>query len=150
MGNSTAPRPPRIDGHNTKPGQKPDIKPDANGIIQPTTTHGASTFDDPKKAPFPGQTYTLPAGTVLPPGLGVIADGKDVGGTHAEGHHSIVPTEQMTPQEFEDKYNSLPWASLSRSSPSQFTGVFPLPFPFPFPFVHGSGNGNGNGNGGKR
>jgi hypothetical protein len=58
---------------------------------------------------FPGQSHTLPAGTQLPPGLGVIADGKDVGGTHAPGHHSIVPTQPMTPQEFEDKYTSLPW-----------------------------------------
>ncbi|KYF62143.1 hypothetical protein BE04_31830 [Sorangium cellulosum] len=110
FGNKATPRPPRIEGHNTKPGQKADMVPDANKMLQPNVTQGASTFADPSQAPITGHYHTLPAGTKLPQGLGVVADGKDVGGTHARTHHTIVATEPMTPAEFESKYNSLPWS----------------------------------------
>ncbi|MFC2995166.1 hypothetical protein ACFODO_07800 [Acinetobacter sichuanensis] len=62
-----------------------------------------------------GQIYKLPAGTELPEGFGVIADGSDVTmsngkpGKHYRTHHTIVPCEQMTAENFVNGLQSLPW-----------------------------------------
>jgi hypothetical protein len=109
FGNSHKPRPPRIAGHNLKPGQKPDIVPNDTGLVGPGTPGGASTFGDLAQSAAAGHYHVLPAGTELPEGLQVTADGADVGGERAPTHHTLSPTRDMTPQEFEDLYNGLPW-----------------------------------------
>jgi hypothetical protein len=45
----------------------------------------------------------------MPEGLGIIADGADVGGPHAAGHHTIYPTREMPYEEFAQKFSALPW-----------------------------------------
>jgi RHS repeat-associated protein len=70
---------------------------------------GASTFGDPHQAPLKGQYHRIPEGTELPRGLDVKADGIDVGGPQPPTHHSIYPTESMSPEEFTDKFKGLPW-----------------------------------------
>jgi RHS repeat-associated protein len=110
FGKKTGPRDPRIQGYNLKPGQTPDMVPDANGMVGPTEPPtGASTFADPNQAPVGGHYHTIPAGTELPEGLGVNPDGSDVGGSQPPTHNTIYPTQEMTPEEFVDKYQALPW-----------------------------------------
>jgi hypothetical protein len=102
FGNKSGPRAPRagtdievVDGNvsgQTPPGVK-----------------GASTFTDPLRTSLSGHYHTLPAGTTLPKGLGIFADGEDVGGTQPWGHRTIYPTEDMTFQEFTDLFLNLPW-----------------------------------------
>jgi hypothetical protein len=70
---------------------------------------GASTFTDPKAAPLTGQYHVLPEGTELPDGLGVHADGEDVGGNAPYGHRTIYPTAPMTFSQFQELFNGLPW-----------------------------------------
>ncbi|MED1790097.1 hypothetical protein P4V47_21930 [Brevibacillus laterosporus] len=77
----------------------------------PPLPKGASTVTDVNKAPLSGHYHVLPAGTELPSGLGVIADGKDVlkNSTHGPGHNTIYPTRQMTVNQFNELLKSLPW-----------------------------------------
>jgi len=72
---------------------------------------GASTFTDPQHpdVPLSGQYHKLPAGYELPQGLGIHADGQDVGGTAPWGHRTIYPTHRMTVQEFQKTWEGLPW-----------------------------------------
>jgi hypothetical protein len=117
FGNTAGPRPPRIQGVNTAVGQKADLVPNAAGNLEPPTPEqlanldvkGASTFADPSKAPIGGHHHVLPEGTEMPEGLGIIADGKDVGGAHGATHHTIYPTREMPASEFLQKFNDLPW-----------------------------------------
>jgi len=48
-------------------------------------------------------------GTQLPEGLAVVADGSDVGGLMEATHHTIYPTEPMSPEAFADQFLGLPW-----------------------------------------
>jgi len=58
---------------------------------------GKSAWRDPNQAPLSGPYYKLHGGTQLPPGLKVVADGKDVGGAeHLPGHHTIFPSLWMS------------------------------------------------------
>lgn len=105
FGNRDGPRPPR-DGI--------DIFPDASGMISsqsPPLPHGASTFADVSQAPLTGQYHRLPAGTQLPEGLNVVADGVDVipNSPHPSTHHTIYPSRTMLSDEFVQLYNDLPW-----------------------------------------
>lgn len=52
----------------------------------------------------------LPAGTQMPDGLDIIADGIDVipNSPHGVGHHTIFSTRAMTVNEFNELYKSLP------------------------------------------
>ena len=110
FGNKAGPREPRIEGHNLKPGQTPDLVPNEKGLVGPTKPPtGASTFGDPQQAPLGGHYHKLPAGTELPKGVGVSADGAEVGGAQPATHHTIYPTTEMTPAEFVQKHGSLPW-----------------------------------------
>ena len=43
----------------------------------------------------------------LPKGLGMVADGADVGGPHKAGHHTIFPTEDMSFDEFNNKLQQI-------------------------------------------
>src|SRR5262249_18889582 len=53
FGNKEKPRPPRIDN----PTGRSDLHTDASGLIQPTATHGASTFGNPANAPVSGHYH---------------------------------------------------------------------------------------------
>jgi hypothetical protein len=70
---------------------------------------GGSTFIDPKGSGLSGQYHMLPAGTEMPDGLAIHADGEDVGGPQPWGHRTIYPTAPMSVSEFGDLFLSLPW-----------------------------------------
>jgi hypothetical protein len=116
FGNTQRPRPPRIAGYNLEPGQKADIIPNEAGLLGPGTPGGASAFGDPSQAPIAGHYHVLPAGTELPEGLQVVADGADVGGPHSPTHHTVRPSRDMTPLEFLELYNGLPWQYGGKTS----------------------------------
>jgi hypothetical protein len=70
---------------------------------------GASTFSSVEagmEQGLSGQVFRLPAGTQLPDGLAVHADGADVGGLAPRGHRTVYPSEQMTFAEFQSRYSS--------------------------------------------
>ncbi len=105
FGNRAGPRPPR-------PGK--DVIPDANGMLAPQVLPdkmGASTFADPNQAPLRGHYHRLPAGTELPDGLDVVADGLDVdlASHHPPTHHTIFNTVEMALDRFVDLFLNLPW-----------------------------------------
>lgn len=103
FGNSTVPRPPRPRDFEVE---------DSSSMLHPEDAefrHGASTFDDPSGKPVKGHYHVLPRGTELPEGLGVMADGVDVGGPMSAGHHTIYPTRPMSLDEFQQLYSGLPW-----------------------------------------
>jgi hypothetical protein len=52
----------------------------------------------------------------MPPGLGVRADGSDVvsGSPHPPTHHTIYPTQPMSPEELTDKFRNLPWGHAGK------------------------------------
>jgi RHS repeat-associated protein len=104
FGNRTAPRDPRPD---------PDMEiVDGQFVAQaPPLPRGASTFGDPQQAPLSGQYHRLPAGTELPDGFAVVADGSDVvpNSPHPPTHHTIYPTRDMPPDEFQQGFRDLPW-----------------------------------------
>ncbi len=104
FGNRAAPRPPR---------PSPDMEI-VDGVFvaeEPPLPHGASTFADPNQAGLTGQYHRLPAGTDLPDGFAVVADGSDVvpGSPQPPTHHTIYPTRDMPPEEFTQGFNDLPW-----------------------------------------
>ena len=87
-----------------------DLVVDPSGEVHPTSPPtGASTFGDPRQAPLTGHYHRVPAGTVLPEGIGVVADGVDVGGPHLPTHHTVFPTRTMRFSEFVEKFLNLPW-----------------------------------------
>ena len=100
FGNRQSPRVPRLSKDIT-------VENDCVKPTQPPT--GASTFGDIQYAPLTGHYYKLDRDTKLPEGLDVIADGKDVGGTHARTHHTIYPNREMPFTEFIDKYLGSGW-----------------------------------------
>jgi hypothetical protein len=93
---------------------KIDLEPDAEGMVgpeEPPLPAGASTFADPHQTTLTGHYHRLPKGTVLPAGLGVIADGPE---DHPESvnqptHYTIYPTRRMSKEEFNDFFLGLPW-----------------------------------------
>jgi RHS repeat-associated protein len=107
-GNKTKPRDPRIDGHNLKSGQKPDLYLDKDGLVIPNQG-GTSTFKTPEQLPLTGNYHKLPEGTVLPDGIAIKYDGSDVGGKMSPGHATIYPTKAMAPENFIELFTSLPW-----------------------------------------
>lgn len=85
FGNASGPRAPR---------EGIDFHVGDDGMVIPQSgpaPHGASTFGDPAHAPLTGPYHRIPAGTELPEGFGVIADGIDVlpGSVHPPTHHTI-------------------------------------------------------------
>ncbi len=111
FGNRSGPRQPRIEGFNVAPGRKGDLAVGANGMLVPTDEpQGMSTFGDPNQENLTGHYHKLPAGTHLPQGLGIEADGIDVeNGAFPPTHHTIYPTEEMAPDRFIRLLQSLPW-----------------------------------------
>ena len=56
-----------------------------------------------------GWAHRLPAGSELPEGVRVHADGEDVGGYAVREYRTIHPTREMTLDEFRRKLESLDW-----------------------------------------
>ena len=108
FGNSKSPRLPR---------ENKDIFVE-DGLVRPTQPpEGASTFVDIQYAPLTGHYYKLDQGIELPSGLGVIADGKDVGGIHSPTHHTIYPTRPMSLREFQEKFLACGWIYVGKKEP---------------------------------
>lgn len=81
----------------------------------PTDEVGAaSTYIDAERSGLAGHYYRLLAGTELPEGLGVHADGEDVGGLQPWGHRSVYPTVEMPYGQFQDLFQNLPWEYVGR------------------------------------
>jgi hypothetical protein len=79
---------------------------------QPPT--GASTFGDIQYAPLTGHYYKIVKGTLLPAGLAVVADGKDVSGNHSPTHHTIYPAFEMPFSEFVEKFLNCGWIYVGK------------------------------------
>jgi RHS repeat-associated protein len=110
FGNTTGPRPPR-------PGK--DIFPNSFGNIGPEAPPlplGASTFGDPNMAPLSGPYHRLPAGTELPSGMSVVADGVDIipSSTNPPTHYTMYPTVSMPYGDFSKAFTSLPWSYVGK------------------------------------
>lgn len=56
-----------------------------------------------------GITRAAKAAVAATDGLGIVADGSEVGGTNRPTHHSIFPTVRMLFETFKDKFRGLPW-----------------------------------------
>jgi hypothetical protein len=72
---------------------------------------GQSLTNNPQATGLTGHYHTLPSGTPLPDGIGIIADGRNVipGSPRAPGHYTMFPTREMTLNEFNGLFHSLPW-----------------------------------------
>ncbi|WP_203911404.1 ricin-type beta-trefoil lectin domain protein [Rhizocola hellebori] len=110
FGNASGPRAPR---------EGIDFHVGDDGMVIPQSGPsplGASTFGDPAHAPLSGPYHVIPGGTRLPRGFGVVADGEDVlpGSGQPPTHHTIYPTEPMTPQDFIDDFLGLPWTRAGK------------------------------------
>lgn len=96
-----------------------DIFPDDEGLVgpeHPPWPHGQSAFRDPDQPGLTGVLYRLVAGTRLPRGLGVIADGTDASpnSPHPVGHHTLFPTQQMPYPAYVSLVGGLPWQKVGR------------------------------------
>src|SRR5438105_3563633 len=105
FGKRSGPRAPRL---------KVDIFPDPAGFLgpqDPKNPSGASAFSDALRTRLNGHYHKLPAGTPLPTGLEVVADGVDVNPNshHGPGHHTFFPTVAMEAAEFIELFLNLPW-----------------------------------------
>jgi hypothetical protein len=100
FGNRQSPRPPR---------ENKDIAVENNCVKPTQPPTGASTFGDIQYAPLTGHYHKLDKDTELPEGIDVVADGKDVGGTHSPTHHTIYPSREMAFTEFVDKFLNSGW-----------------------------------------
>ena len=91
-----------------------DFFPDDQGIVGTeiaNSPNGASTFSDVTKALLTGHYFVLPAGTELPAGLDVVADGENArpDSLHPPTHHTIFPNQRMSWQRFVELFEKLPW-----------------------------------------
>lgn len=92
--------------------------PDFSSLIGPEAPplpKGASAFSDladMEAVGLSGYYHVLPAGTELPEGFGVVADGQGVvpGSPRLPSHHTLYPTEEMTLERFREMFlKELPW-----------------------------------------
>jgi hypothetical protein len=119
------PRPPRLEQDLRV--ESPDDPVGPYAPQAPTDeVHGGSTFksvEDGQRIGLTGQVFRLEAGSELPSGLGVHADGEDVGGNQARGHRTIFPSERMTASEMQTRWaEELPWAH--HGTVNRKTGAF--------------------------
>jgi RHS repeat-associated protein len=90
-----------------------DIIPDSNGVVKSQAgldnPLGKSSFDTPENMANVLKDTNVHEikSTNLPEGLDIKADGVDVGGTRAKGHHTIFPTMDMTFDEFNFKLSQI-------------------------------------------
>ncbi len=77
---------------------------------------GISTNTSPSGVPRNSSNthlYRLPAGTTLPAGMKVVADGTDAGGPGPLGHHTFYPTTAVSPSDFRGDFRGLDgWENL--------------------------------------
>ena len=82
---------------------------------EPPLPCGKSVCADPYETNLNGTIYQVPAGTELPDGLAIVYDGRDkVPNGHAPGHSTIYPTRDMTVDEFNELYQSMPWVKVGK------------------------------------
>ena len=105
FGNRQRPRPPR---------QGKDIAVESDRVKPTTPPTGASTFGDIEYAPLTGHYHKLDKNTLLPLGLDVVADGRDVGGSHSPTHHTIYPSREMLFAEFVEKFLGSGWVYVGK------------------------------------
>ena len=110
FGSKGIPRPPR---------RNIDLFPDLAGMIgpeSPNKAHGASLLGDPYRGMLKGNFHLLPAGTVLPDDLDVVADGPEVDphSLHDPTHHTLYPAVAMSFDRFVELFNALPWKWAGR------------------------------------
>ncbi|GAA1860843.1 hypothetical protein GCM10009687_30040 [Asanoa iriomotensis] len=90
-----------------------DLGPEPMGLVVPTSPldeiPGISTFTDPQRSGLSGTYWVLAAGTALPPGLDIHADGLDVGGLAPPGHRTIYAARPMSWEEFYEVDGELQW-----------------------------------------
>jgi hypothetical protein len=72
---------------------------------------GKSLWRDVSEVQLTGHYWRLRTGTVLPPGLAVVADGLDVlqSSKYDPGHHTLYNTEIMSVEIFTRLLAELPW-----------------------------------------
>lgn len=87
-----------------------DIPVDENAMVKSQADvewpKGQSSFISPeaaRDAGLTGQFHSVKGGIELPEGIGIIADGADVGGPNPAGHHTLYPTRDMPFEEFQEK-----------------------------------------------
>jgi len=86
---------------------KQGLLPSQEGMKRP---QGKSVTRTPKESGLQGHYHILPEEVKMPDGLGIKHDGRDMpGGYMSPGHSTIYPTKDMTVDEFNDLFNSLPW-----------------------------------------
>jgi hypothetical protein len=105
FGNRNASRAPRI-GFDVVPNDEGVILPDFSSLPP-----GASTFADPRRSGLTGHFHRLPAGTELPEGWQITADGFDVlpESPLPASHHTLHILIPMHADEFVRQFLSLPW-----------------------------------------
>lgn len=104
-----------------------DYELNTKGLIDPQNPtnpefKGASVYRDPyhaevKALDLTGVLWRTGMQTVVTAdGLSIVADGRDVkpDSSNPVGHHTIFPTVQMTPDDFEQRVRSLPWVRSGR------------------------------------
>ncbi|MFD8915336.1 polymorphic toxin-type HINT domain-containing protein [Streptomyces sp. NPDC059575] len=110
-----------VGGPRVRPGK--DIDVDADGFVNGPTAEqlksldvqGLSTFDSVENASRIGLKGQVRAPTdPLPDGLGVIADGRGVGGPRALGHHTIYPTRRMPFDEYVELIKGMNWQNIGK------------------------------------
>jgi hypothetical protein len=70
------------------------------------------------QSPLTGHYFLLPAGTELPTGLSVVADGQDVrpDSISQPTHYTIFPSQRMTWEMFIELFGKLPWQYAEKKS----------------------------------
>jgi hypothetical protein len=91
-----------------------DLFPNDDGMVEAemsASAQGASAFADIAQCLLTGHYFLLPAGTDLPEGLAVVADGQDSNSesAHPRTHHTIYPSKTMTFERFVELFKRLPW-----------------------------------------
>ncbi|WP_406458104.1 hypothetical protein OG782_35250 [Streptomyces sp. NBC_00876] len=108
FGNKTSPRPVRLERDLHVESEDQTIGPFAPNTPSDKVL-GASTFIDHERAPLSGKYLALPPNYQLSEGLGLHADGEDVGGPEPWGHRTIYPTQAMSAGTFRQKVAQLDW-----------------------------------------
>lgn len=96
-----------------------DVFPDREGKLAPERLpfpNGQSAFSDPVAAPVSGHYFRLPAGTRLPEGLRVIADGSEVqlASPWPPGHHTLYNAKEVSFEAFVHMIGDLPWQYVGK------------------------------------
>ncbi|MBA7847214.1 hypothetical protein HV213_14230 [Klebsiella sp. RHBSTW-00484] len=91
-----------------------DLAPNEHGLLPSQTgkarPQGKSVTRTPQESKLKGHYHSLPEDVKMPDGLDIKHDGRDMpGGYMSPGHSTIYPTRDMTPDEFNVLFNSLPW-----------------------------------------